>query len=44
MSQRLMHWDPADASRYDLVIDTSYASLDEAVEMIVAASQTRRDS
>jgi glucuronide carrier protein len=44
MSQRLMHWDPADASRYDLVIDTADASLDEAVEMIVAASRTKRDT
>ena len=43
MSQRLMHWDPADASRYDLVIDTSDVSLDEAVDMIVAASEAKRD-
>jgi glucuronide carrier protein len=42
MSQRLMHWDPDDASRYDLVIDTSDVSLDEAVDMIVAASEAKR--
>jgi glucuronide carrier protein len=42
MSQRLMHWDPTDASRYDLVLDTSVVSLDDAVDMIVAASQAKR--
>ena len=42
MSERLMQWDPTDSSRYDLVIDTGDASLDEAVEQIVAASQAKR--
>ena len=42
MSQRLMHWDPADASRYDLVLDTSDVSLDEAVDMIVTHSEAKR--
>ncbi|CCH88475.1 glucuronide transporter:cation symporter [Modestobacter italicus] len=44
MSDRLMHWDPTDASRYDLVIDTSEISLDDAVDMIVAASEAKRAS
>jgi glucuronide carrier protein len=42
MSQRLMHWDPAEAGHYDLVIDTSETSLDDAVDMIVVASRTGR--
>ena len=42
MSQRLMHWDPADASHYDLVIDTRHMSLDQAVDMIAAASEAER--
>jgi glucuronide carrier protein len=42
MSDRLMHWDPTDESRYDLVIDTSEVSLDDAVDMIVAASEAKR--
>ena len=42
MSMRLMHWNPANASRYDLVIDTSDISLDEAVARIVAASEVKR--
>jgi glucuronide carrier protein len=42
MSQRLMHWDPAEASHYDLVIDTSETSLDDAVDKIVAASRSER--
>ena len=42
MSQRLMHWDPADAEHYDLVIDTSETSLDDAVDRIVAASESER--
>jgi glucuronide carrier protein len=42
MSKRLMHWDPADASHYDLVIDTSQISLDDAVDRIVAASESER--
>jgi glucuronide carrier protein len=44
MSQRLMHWDPTDASHYDLVIDTGEVSLDKAVDMIVTASRAKRDS
>ena len=43
MSQRLMQWDPADTSRYDLVINTSETSLDEAVDMITAASVAKRN-
>jgi cytidylate kinase len=42
MSRRLMGWNPADSSRYDVVIDTSAVSLDEAVDLIVAASDTKR--
>jgi glucuronide carrier protein len=42
MSQRLMHWDPADASHYDLVIDTRHMSLDQAVDMIAAVSEAER--
>ncbi|GAA3346817.1 hypothetical protein GCM10020358_59260 [Amorphoplanes nipponensis] len=42
MSQRLMHWDPADAGHYDLVIDTGDVPLDDAVDRIVAASQAER--
>ena len=41
MSERLMQWNPTDPSRYDLVIDTGDASLDEAVDLIVAASQAK---
>ena len=42
MSQRLMHWDPADTARYHLVVDTSDVSLDEAVDLVVAASEAQR--
>src|SRR5690625_2342040 len=42
MSRRVMGWDPADHSRYDLVIDTSETSLDEAVDQIVAAVEAKR--
>ncbi len=42
MSDRLMHWDPADARHYDLVIDTSEVSLDDAVDRIVAASEAKQ--
>jgi glucuronide carrier protein len=42
MSKRLMQWDPADASHYDLVLDTGDISLDDAVERIVAASEAAR--
>ena len=42
MSQRLMQWDPADVSYYDIVIDTGDVSLDEAVDRIVAASEANR--
>ena len=37
MSKRLMQWDPAEASHYDLVLDTGEVSLDDAVDRIVAA-------
>ena len=37
---RLMQWDPADASHYDLVLDTGDVPLDEAVERIVGASES----
>ena len=43
MSRRLMHWDPTDKNRYDLVIDTSRVSLDEAVDLIIAASVAKRN-
>lgn len=42
MSQRLMTYDPADASHYDLVIDTGAVDLAETVERIVAAVQGKR--
>jgi glucuronide carrier protein len=42
MSQRLMQWNPTDARNYDLVIDTGKVSLDDAVEMTVAASAAKR--
>jgi glucuronide carrier protein len=42
MSDRLMHWDPTDERRYDLVIDTGEVSLDDAVDSIVAASEAKR--
>jgi len=42
MSDRLMHWDPTDERRYDLVIDTGEVSLDGAVDSIVAASEAKR--
>jgi cytidylate kinase len=42
MSQRLMQWDPAEANRYDLVVNTGDVSLDETVDMIVAASEAQR--
>lgn len=41
MSQRLMSWDPSDASRYDLVVDTSSVSPDDAVDQIVAAYRSK---
>ena len=41
MSQRLMSWDPSDASRYDLVVDTSQVSPDDAVDQIVAAYRAK---
>jgi cytidylate kinase len=40
MSKRLMQWNPADASHYDLVFDASEVSLDDAVDRIVAAADT----
>jgi glucuronide carrier protein len=43
MSQRLMHWDPTETTHYDLVIDTSEVTLDEAVDLIVAASVAKRN-
>lgn len=42
MSRRLMRWEPADPSHYDLVLDTSEVSLDDAVDRIVAAVETKR--
>jgi glucuronide carrier protein len=43
MSHQLMQWDPADKTRYDLVIDTGSIPLDDAVDMIVAASVAKRE-
>ena len=40
MSERLMQWDPTDASHYDLVLDTGDIPLDDAVERIVGASES----
>jgi hypothetical protein len=42
MSKRLMQWDPADVSHYNIVINTGDVSLDEAVDRIVAASEASR--
>ncbi|GAA1483740.1 cytidylate kinase family protein [Brachybacterium fresconis] len=42
MSGRLMGWDPAEPTRYHLIIDTSRMSLDEAVEEIVAAVEAQQ--
>jgi len=41
MSQKLYHWDPRDASRYDLVINTSRLDVPASVEIIVRASRAR---
>jgi cytidylate kinase len=38
-----MQWDPADKTHYDLVIDTGSIPLDDAVDMIVAASVAKRE-
>jgi glucuronide carrier protein len=43
MSHQLMQWDPADKTHYDLVIDTGSIPLDDAVDMIVAASVAKRE-
>lgn len=41
MSERLMSWDPSDAGNYDLVVDTSTVSPDDAVDRIVAAYRAK---
>lgn len=41
MAKRLMGWDPNDDSNFDLVINTGFYSLDEAVDVIVRAYQSK---
>ncbi len=41
MSERLYHWNPQDPARYDLVINTSRISPDEAVTIIVDVANLR---